>query len=69
MHGQRLTRLGVKTRNPQRLLRIFETRVAQCRAKAANKGENPYTARLTELQDAYQALAGRMYPLPECDDL
>jgi hypothetical protein len=49
--------------------KIFETRVAQCNAKADKVESNPYSERLSDLQDEYAALTGRFLTLSECGDL
>jgi hypothetical protein len=49
--------------------KIFETRVAQCKAKADQIEGNPYSQRLSDLQDEYSALTGRFLTLSECEDL
>lgn len=50
--------------------KLFETRVAQCRARG--KGEvkdNPYTIRMGELQDLHWALTQTYYLAAACEDL
>jgi len=52
--------------------KLFETRVAQCKARAQGKdrgGNNPYTDRMQELQSLHYNLTHSYYQAPACEDL
>lgn len=50
--------------------KLFETRVAQCKARARGKEEgNPYTVRMGELQDQHFKLVNTYYLAADCGDL
>lgn len=56
--------------------KLFETRVAQCKARAQGKdrktdapGSNPYSDRMRELQEQHFSLTRSYYQVPGCEDL
>ena len=48
--------------------KLFETRIAQCQARSP-KGNNPYAAKMNELQQQYHNLTGAWYAPDNCEDL
>lgn len=50
--------------------KLFETRIAQCKARALKRGEaGPYTQRMGELQALHYKLTKTYYTPADCEDL
>lgn len=48
---------------------VFKARQEQCNAIKAGSGARFWTERLLELKSEYEALAGRTYDVPSCEEL